>query len=91
MISRLVLNLRSIYSDPYSESGSDSPINIRRGKPEESFLTRTIGNLGENLFASEHTTSTGDAGGSENNKREAGIPMENVSRTRRSQIPGNIP
>lgn len=90
MISRLVLNLRSAHSDPHSESGYDSPINIRRGRPDESFLTRTIGNLGENLFVSQTTASIGDAGNLEN-KTETGIPMENVSRSRRSQIPANIP
>jgi hypothetical protein len=83
MISRLVLNLRFAYSesDPHSESGSASPINIRRGNPEQSFLTRTIGNLGEDVYVSGHTTEV--AGDSEDKTKE-GIPMENVSRRSRN-------
>jgi len=83
MISRLVLNLRYAYSesDPHSESGSASPINIRRGNPEQSFLTRTIGNLGEDVYVSGHTTEV--AGDSEDKTKE-GIPRENVSRRSRN-------
>jgi hypothetical protein len=88
MISRLVLNLRSVYTDhdSHSESGSLSPINMRRGDTEQSFLTRTIGNLGEDVFVSGYTA--GVAVESEDNTK-VGIPLANVSR--RSEVLGNIP
>jgi hypothetical protein len=91
MISRLVLNLRSVYTDhdPHSESDSASPIKmpVRRGVPaEQSFLTRTIGNLGEDVSVSGYTT--GVAGDSED-KTKVGNPLANVSR--RSEVLGNIP
>ena len=89
MISRLVLNLRSAYSqtDPDSESGSISPIRMHRVIPaEQSFLTRTIGNLGEDVAVSGYTTRV--AGNSDDNK-DVGIPLENISR--RTEVSGNTP
>ena len=90
MISRLVLNLRSVYtnSEYDSEDTSPSPINMRRVIPDQSFLTRTIGNLGENVIVSGYTTTTEVAGDSED-KTEGGIPLAKVSRG--SEVPGNIP
>jgi hypothetical protein len=84
MISRLVLNLRSAVSTEY-HSGS-SGINIHRVIPDQSFLTRTIGNLGEEMFISGHTTSV--ARGSED-ELEVEIPLVNVSK--KSEFPGDIP
>jgi len=86
MISRLVLNLRSVYTNTEDDSDSASPIKIRRVIPDQSFLTRTIGNLGEDVFVSGYTT--GVAGDSED-KTEVGIPLANVSE--RSEVSGNIP
>ena len=81
MISRLVLNLRSDNTEYHS--GCVSPINIRRVVPDESFLTRTIGNLGDDVVVSGYTTEV--AGDSEN----LGIPLVNVS-TGRSEVSRNI-
>ena len=82
MISRLVLNLRSVSSEHHSGSfGRD----MHRGMPDQSFLTRTIGNLGEDMLVSGFTTAV--VGHSEN-KPEVGIPLVNVSR--RSEVSGNI-
>jgi hypothetical protein len=53
MISRLVLNLRSVSAEHYSSS---SGFNARRGVVDQSFLTRTIGNLGEDMIDSGYST-----------------------------------
>ena len=82
MISRLVLNLRSVSTEYHSGS---SGRNMHRVIPDQSFLTRTIGNLGEDMFISRYTT--GIAGDSED-KTEVGIPLVNVSR--KSEVSGNI-
>ena len=87
MISRLVLNLRSVYvTEPDYESGSASPINVRRANPEQSFLTRTIGNLAGDVSISGYTTVVA---GNPEDKTEGGIPLANVSR--RSEVPRNVP
>ena len=75
MISRLVLNLRSLSTEYHS--GSTSPIKIRRGIPDQSFLTTIIGNLGEDMFVSRYSTSVA---GDLEDKLEVGIPLVNVSR-----------
>ena len=88
MISRLVLNLRSVLPDKTASeyhSGSATPINIRRIIPDQTLLSRNIDDLGEDVFVSKRTTEV--AGGS--NKTEQGIPLVNVSR--RSEVSGNIP
>ncbi|KIM42726.1 hypothetical protein M413DRAFT_122450 [Hebeloma cylindrosporum] len=78
MISRLVLNLRSLSTEYHSSPpGPNQGPNMRGGIPDQSFLTRTIGNLGEDmLFSGYTTTTTGDSEGS----LEAEIPLANVSR-----------
>ena len=53
--------------------------------PDESLLTRTIGNLGENMFVSGYTASVA---GDLEDKTEVGIPLVNVSR--RSEVSRNI-
>lgn len=88
MISRLVLNLRSVLPDnttEYYHPGSASSINFRRVTPDQTFLTRTIRNLGADMFVSGYTT--GVAGDSD--EMEVGIPLVNVSG--RSEVSGNIP
>lgn len=87
MVSRLVLNLRAAYTEPDSELDSTSPIHMRRVIPDQSFLTRTIGNLGEDVFVSGYTT--GVSGDSED-RTEEGIP-KTVNVSRRSGVSGNIP
>ena len=88
MISRLILNLRSVYTtdteyDSESTSLTRNPINMRRVIPDQSFLTRTIGNLGEDVIVSGYTSEvTGD-------KADVGIALAKVSR--RSEVSGNIP
>jgi len=84
MISRLVLNLRSASTEYHS---GPSGLNIHRNIPDQSFLTRTIGNLGEDMFVSGYTTSTAVSRDSED-KLEGEIPLVNVSR--RSEFSGNI-
>jgi len=90
MISRLVLNLRSGYSNSEydSEYNTPSPINMRKGNPDQSFLTRTIGNLGENVIVSGYT-STAEVAEDSEDKKDGGIPLAKVSRA--SEVPGNIP
>ena len=83
MISRLVLNLRSVSSEYHS--GSSGCNMHTRGMPDQSFLTRTIGNLGEDVFVSRYTTRV--ARGLEN-KLKVGILLVNISR--RSEVLGNI-
>jgi len=68
MISRLVLNLRSVPTE-YHHSGSSG---IHRGIPDQSFLTRTIGKLGGDMFDSGYSTPE--------DKLESEIPLANVSR-----------
>jgi hypothetical protein len=82
MISRLVLNLRSVSTDYHSGS---SGLNMHRVIPDQSFLTRTIGNLGEDMFVSGYSTAVAE---DSEDKLEVGIPLVNVSR--RSGFPGNI-
>ena len=69
MVSRLVLNLRSVPTE-HHHSGSSG---IHRGIPDQSFLTRTIGKLGGDMFDSDYSTSRED-------KLESEIPLANVSR-----------
>jgi hypothetical protein len=47
MISRLVLNLRSV---PTEDDSGSSGLHMQRGISDRSFMTRTIGNLGEDMF-----------------------------------------
>ena len=75
MISRLVLNLRSVTAEYHSGS---SGLNMHRVMPDQSFLTRTIDNLGEDMFV-----STGDS----EDRLEVGIPLVNVPR--KSEVSGN--
>ena len=60
---------------------------MHRNIPDQSFLTRTIGNLGEDMFGSGYTTSTAVSRDSEDKLREGDIPLVNVSR--RSEFSGN--
>ncbi|KIM42725.1 hypothetical protein M413DRAFT_122455 [Hebeloma cylindrosporum] len=85
MISRLVLNLRSVSTEHHSSPpGPYQGPNVRGGIPDQSFLTRTIGNLGGDMAFSGYTTTTsGDSEG----RLEAEIPLVNVSR--RSDFSGN--
>ena len=74
MISRLVLNLRSAFTEYHS--GPSGP-NVHRSTPDQSLVTRTIGNLGEDMFVSGDTTAVAK---DPEDKLEMGIPMVNVSR-----------
>jgi hypothetical protein len=82
MISRLVLNLRSLSTEYHS--GSSGP-NMHRVIPDQSFLTRTIGE--DIMFVSSGYTPA--AAGHSEDKLEVGIPLVNVSR--RSEVLGNTP
>ena len=91
MISRLVLNLRSPYtqSDSDTESGSTGASLIRmrrRVNPEQSFLTRTIGNLDGNVIVSgyparERTRVAGDP----EDEVEVGVPFSR--RNENTEVP----
>ena len=76
MISRLVLNMRSVHVG-YHDSGP-SDMHTGRGIPNQSFLTRTIGNLGEDMYS----TTPGE------DRLESEIPLVNAPR--RSEFSGNI-
>jgi hypothetical protein len=80
MISRLVLNLRSASTEYHP--GPSGP-NMHRSTPDQSFMTRTIGNLGKDIFVSGHNIAA-----SREDKLEGEIPLVDVSR--RSEFSGNI-
>ena len=83
MISRLVLNLRSVPQATEYHSGSSG---TRRGILDKSFMTRTIGNLGGDIFVSGQYMVISTSG---EDKLGSGIPLANVSR--RSEFSrGNI-
>ena len=82
MISRLVLNLRSVTTEYQS---GPSGLNMQRIFTDQSFLTRTIGNLGEDTFVFGYSTAV--VRDSED-ALEVGIPLANVFK--RSDVPGNI-
>ncbi|KIM42738.1 hypothetical protein M413DRAFT_444405 [Hebeloma cylindrosporum] len=75
MISRLVLNLRSVSTEYHS--GSSGP-NMHR--PDQSFMTRTIGNLGGEMFVSGGSTTVATEVAED--KLESQIPLVKVSRNK---------
>jgi len=77
MISRLVLNLRSVSTEHHPHSPG-----MHRDIPDQSFLTRTIGNLGGDMFVSGYSTTPGE------DKPESEIPLADVAR--RSEFSGDV-
>jgi len=71
MISRLVLNLRLMSTEHYSGS---SGYKMHRGIVDQSFLTRTIGNLGEDMIDSGYHPQSNATG------KEPEIPLVNISK-----------
>jgi len=71
MISRLVLNLRSLSTEHYSGSSGHK---MHRGVVDQSFLTRTIGNLGEDMIDSGYYSQ------SDAKEKEREIPLVNISK-----------
>jgi hypothetical protein len=71
MISRLVLNLRQS-SAPTEEYSGSSAFNAPKRIVDQSFMTRTIGNLGEDLIVSGSSTQVA-------NEEKSEIPLVNIS------------
>ena len=87
MISRLVLNLRSVPQATVTEYHSGSS-GAHRGILDQSFMTRTIGNLGGDIFVSGQSTVVSTLGPGED-KLGSEIPLANVS-SRSEFSQGNI-